>query len=89
MTTYVSFAPIAIEPFGFQATLDGVVYQVLVTWNLFGQRWYVNIYDLSGTLVWIIAMIGSPGGADINLALFTTTSTLVFRTAANQFEISP
>ena len=38
-------------PFQFTPTLDGTQYNAVVTWNVYGQRWYVSIYDLSGNLV--------------------------------------
>lgn len=59
MTTYVPFRPTPSAPFKFSAVLDGDTYDVTVTWNLFGQRWYVNVYQLDGTLVVAIPRIGS------------------------------
>jgi len=52
MTTYL-FAPSPTAPFQFQPTLDGEVYHVVVTWNLFGQRYYVNVMTTSGALVYV------------------------------------
>lgn len=90
MTTYVDFTPSNYQPFQFQAELDGETYTVLVTWNLFGQRYYLNITSLAGTQVATIPMIGSPNGRDINLVgPYFTTSTLIYRAKSNQFEISP
>ena len=89
MTTY-PFVQNAQSPFTFQPTLDGVVYFVVVTWNVFGQRWYFTIYGNDGTRVLTAALVGSPPGYDINLvAGYFTTSTLVFRQAANWFEVVP
>ena len=62
MTTYTSFAPSTAQAFQFQPTLDGEVYTCTVTWNLFGQRYYVNLYDLSGNLIFCLPLIGSPTG---------------------------
>lgn len=61
MTTVVDFQPssTATPPFQFQATLDGAQYNVTCTWNVFGQRWYVNVYDLSGNLIVARSMVGS------------------------------
>jgi len=47
VTTFTDFVPNNVAPFSFQPTLDGQVYTVRVTWNVFGQRWYVNLYDLA------------------------------------------
>lgn len=65
MTTYTLFTPPRKTPFQFQPTLDGQVYNVSVTWNMFGQRWYLNLYDLNGNLIDCTAMVGSPDAAPI------------------------
>jgi hypothetical protein len=69
MTTVTAFAPsaTAAPPFQFQAQLDGATYNVSVTWNVYGQRWYIGIYDLSGNLVLFRPMTGS--GAKIQSVL--------------------
>lgn len=61
MTTVVDFAPsaTATPPFQFQATLDGAQYIVTTTWNILGQRWYINVYDLSGNLILARPVVGS------------------------------
>ena len=55
-----------MAPFQFQPTLDGEVYNAAVVW-LFGmaQRWYLQLYSLSGNLVFLQALIGSPSGFNI------------------------
>ena len=69
MTTVVNFSPsaTAAPPFQFQATLDGVQYNITTTWNVFGQRWYVNLYTLSGTRLMTRPMVGS--GAKIQAVM--------------------
>lgn len=89
MTTIIPFTPSTQAPFQFQATLDGALYTVIVKWNWFGQRWYIEVLDLSGNLIIYTAMVGSPVGYDISLVVGLFTSTLVYRAPANQFEISP
>lgn len=90
MTTFVDFKPSLQGPFQFQPTLDGAVYNVIVTWNIFGRRYYVNLYDLSGSLIVSIPLIGSPPDYDINIVKgYFTTSALVYREANKQFEITP
>jgi hypothetical protein len=58
MTTY-QFVPSTSSAFNFQPTLDGQQYNVIVAWNLFGQRYYVNCYTLVGGLVFSLPLIGS------------------------------
>jgi hypothetical protein len=92
MTTYVDFTPLATgnPPWQGQFTLDGSAYNAIAQWNLAGQRWYINLTDISGATVWYGPLIGSPLNYDILLApgMFTT-STLLFREDAGQFEVTP
>jgi hypothetical protein len=88
--TLVAFQPSPSQPFQFQATFDTNPYNVIVTWNLFGQRYYVNVYDTSGALVASEALTGSPPKYDINLVWsYFSASTLVYRAATGNFEITP
>jgi hypothetical protein len=89
MTTFTNFSPSTTANFQFQPTLDGQVYTVTVLWSLFGQRYYVNIAALDGTLVALLPLIGSPPNYDISLTAGYFTSTLVYRVSTGQFEVSP
>ncbi len=90
MTTYTQFTPSVSKNFQFQPTLDGQVYSITVTWSLFGQRWLVNCYDLSGILVFARPLRSSPNNADINIAGgYFSRSTLVYREQTRNFEVSP
>lgn len=88
MTTYVNFTPSASAVFSFQATLDSSLYAVTVPWNLFGQRYYVNIYDTSGSLIVSRPLVGSPLDYDISLTQGYFTTKLIYRQANVQFEIT-
>ena len=57
--------PPSADPFSFQPSLDGVQYTITVPWSLFGQRFYVNCYTLSGVLVFSLPLIGSLIGMHI------------------------
>jgi hypothetical protein len=61
VTTYVDFSPstTATPPFQFQATLDGIQYNVATLWNIFGNRWYISVTDLSGALILMCPVVGS------------------------------
>lgn len=89
MTTYVLFVPSLVAPPQFQATLDGNIYTVVMTWNLYSQRYYVNIYDQNATLVLCLPLIGSPPDYDISMTRNYFTSTLVYRVSTGNFEINP
>ncbi|MDR6421271.1 hypothetical protein J2801_003559 [Paraburkholderia phenoliruptrix] len=90
-TTLIAFSPnnSASPPFSTTVTLDGVSYQLIVTWNIAGQRWYASLQDQSGNVIWYGALIGSPLNYDILLApgIFTT-STLLYRADTGNFEIT-
>jgi hypothetical protein len=93
MTTYVLFQPSATVNFTFQTTfvdLQGNTnsYNLVVTWNYGGQRYYLNCYDNSGTLVYCLPMIGSPDDFDININGGYFQTSLVFRASSQNFEIT-
>lgn len=88
MTTLVTFAPSVSAPFAFQATLDGQVYNVTVTWNVGRQDWFINITDQTSTLIVCEPLIGSPDDYDISLTGGYFTTKMVFRVSTQQFEIA-
>ena len=51
MSTLLDFTPSTLAAFQFQPTLAGQLYAVTVTWNVFDQRYYINLSDLSGNLI--------------------------------------
>lgn len=65
MTTFFDFVPSNVAPFEFQPTLDGATYTCVVTWNVFGRRYYVSCYALDGTRIFTLPLLGSPGGLTI------------------------
>jgi len=90
MTTFTTFTPSAVSPFQFNPTLDGTTYIATCTWNVYGERYYINIYTQTRTLVMSRPIIGSPNNYDINLLFgYFKNSTLVYRTSSNQFEVTP
>lgn len=64
MTAYV-FTPTATSLFQFQPIFDGATYNVIITWNIFRQDWYVNVLDLSGNRVVSIPVISSPSAINL------------------------
>ena len=89
MTTYIPFAPSSTSNFRFQPTLDGQQYTAIITWNLFGQRYYLNLYTTQNVLVLCVPLIGSPDNYSISMVTGRFTSTLVYRVSSAQFEVSP
>ena len=90
MTTLVTFVASTVGAPQFQATLDGALYTVICTWNLYEQGYYINIMAQDGTTVLTRPMTASPDGFDFNLIEgYFVTSTMVFRGSSQQFEINP
>lgn len=87
MATLVNFVAPTVQPFTFQAMLDGITYTIVVNWNLGGARYYVNIYTIAGVRVLTIPMIGSPPGFNISLTAGYFVTQLIWRVQNNQFEI--
>lgn len=80
MTTYYDFTPTSQAPYQFQPILNGVSYFAIVKWNLFGQRWYVYLYDNSGARVFTKALIGSPTGILIQSMAWDLSGTVTIQT---------
>ena len=80
MTTVIAFAPSPLTPFEFQATMDGQVCTIRVPWNLFGQRWYINVSQLDGTLILARALVGSPAAQELASLAWDDTRGLVTAT---------
>ncbi|MEX3914893.1 hypothetical protein AB4Y43_01415 [Paraburkholderia sp. BR10872] len=89
MTTYIPFTPSPSSNFVFQPTLDGQQYTAIMTWNMFGQRYYLNLYTSQNVLVLCVPLIGSPDNYSISMVSGNFTSTLVYRVSSAQFEVSP
>lgn len=90
-TTYIQFTPSTTTspPFQFTAELDGSDYIVTTTYNVYGQRWYINLYDINGSRLSTRPLIASPLDDDIYLLpKMFTTNTLLYREDSNNFEIS-
>lgn len=60
MTTLIDFVPSTAAIPTHTVTLDGASYTLTVTWNTFGERYFINLYDLSGNLIVSRPLIGSP-----------------------------
>lgn len=86
-TTIIPFVPQSGQPFQFGCVLDGQTYDATVTWNVFEQRYFINLFSVSGTRVLSIARVGSPRGYDISLVAGYFVTKLVWREPDNQFEV--
>lgn len=92
MTTLVAFTPslLSSPPFSAQVALDGQNYTLATAWNIYRGGWYYSLTDQFGNLIITAALVASPPNYSILLApgIFVT-STILFRDATQNFEISP
>jgi len=82
LTTLYPFTPSPTSPFQFQPTLDGNLYTAIITWNLWGQRWYVNLYDQNNTLIFCIPLINSQATTPIGNLVWDDTGTVTVTSSA-------
>jgi hypothetical protein len=66
MATIIPFIPSNFATPKIAVTLDGQPYQLVMTWNVSAQRYYVNVYAVDGTWVTTVPLFGSPVGEAIN-----------------------
>ena len=85
----IVFNPSKLSAFTFNVTLDNQLYTITVTWNVYAERYFFNIYNNFNELALSRPLIGSPLNYDINLLKDFFTSTMVFRQSTQQFEIFP
>lgn len=97
MTTVVQFSPSAQSAFTFQATLEGATanvlgvgptYNVTVTWNVYGQRWYITIVDQNGTRVLTTPLIGSSSDYLISMTAGYFTTQLLYYPQQQRFVVN-
>jgi len=87
MTIYYDFLPDGITAPQYNFMLDGGSYTAKVTWNIFGERYYLSIYNTGGALVFSLPLIPSPKGADISISAGYFTTKIVYRYQNNQIEV--
>jgi hypothetical protein len=87
VSNVIQFTPSNNSNFQFQATFDNVQYNVIVNWNIYGERYYINIYDTNNALILCVALIGSPLNYNISLTAGYFTTQLVYRQPTQQFEV--
>ncbi|HBZ7597779.1 TPA: hypothetical protein R1B10_001122 [Klebsiella pneumoniae] len=87
-TAYFPFSGNEQQSMFFTPILDGEVHNCQIKWNIYSQRWYLNITDNSEHRLLTIPLIASPAGYDINLLISVFTRTrMIWRYAAGQIEV--
>ncbi|EEC7405721.1 hypothetical protein D4L89_RS10445 [Escherichia coli] len=88
MTTLIPFKPDGRGPFQFTARIGEYETFARVPFNLYANRYYLELKDSSGDVIVYMPLIASPDSYDINLAMPCSPGKLVFRESTNQFEVS-
>lgn len=83
MTTVIPFLPSNISAPQIAVTLDGNDYNMVVTWNVSGARYYINLYDLNGNWIVTCPIITSPPAEDVADFEFDALSRTVTVTKAS------
>lgn len=78
------------QAINFTPSLDGVVYNASVTWNIAGQRWFITITGGNGVRYLTRPLIGSIASKPVNL-LFGVfdVSTLVWLESDGIIQVVP
>lgn len=87
MAQLIPFNPSDSANFQFSPVLDGVSYIAVCTWNAYGLRYYLSIYDTTRNLQLSIPLIASPDDYSINLTKGYFNTAVVFRESSGNFEI--
>ena len=87
MATIVNFTPNAYANFQFQPVLDGTSYTAVIVWNMYAQRYYMNLFTLTNQRVLTIPLIASPPDSYISLTAGYFITKLIYRASKQQFEI--
>jgi hypothetical protein len=59
VSTSVAFTPSTTAAFTFQPVINGVQYNAVVTWNMVGKRYYLQLSDTSGNLLLCRSIVSS------------------------------
>lgn len=78
MTTLILFKPDGRGPFQFTARIGEYETFARVPFNLYANRYYLELKDSSGDVIVYMPLIASPDSYDINLALPCSPGKLVF-----------
>jgi hypothetical protein len=82
-SVYIPFTPSTTSVFSFSPTLGGTTYNATVTWNVFGQRYYINITDLSSNHILTTAIVSSGPRWQVSLSWANGFATAVATTPHN------
>jgi hypothetical protein len=57
--------------------LDGLDYNVTVTWNVSAQRYYINVYDQNGEWIITVPLVSSPPARSVKKVVYDPFLNLV------------
>jgi hypothetical protein len=87
MSTSIQYVPNVNVNFQFSADFDGISHTVVMTWNEFGMRYYISMYDDTGALIVSLPLIGSPNYRNISMTTGYFTTQLIYRPDLQLFTV--
>src|SRR5215831_14631339 len=83
MTTYIPFQPSNISAPTYMVTLDGNQYTMVVTWNVASQRYFINLYDVNGTLIFCVPLVTTAIGRPVQSMVYDSKNQVIFGSFGN------
>jgi hypothetical protein len=80
MTTYYPFIQSASRAFSFMPEFDGSNYNVTVLWNVSSQRYYVKCVSANNVLIFMVPLVNSANGAEIESLVWDENNEVVIAT---------
>ena len=88
-TQVFPFNPSPNYAFQFNPILDGNAYIATILWNVFGQRWYLSLADLSQNLVINFPVVSAAPALRVCLTSQLFNDQLSYNSLQAQFEVWP
>jgi hypothetical protein len=77
MPEVIPFSPSNIAAPQFTATLDNNPYNIIVTWNVSSQRYFINVYDVDGNWIVTTPLVATPPARAVDSAVFDPLRNIV------------
>jgi hypothetical protein len=87
MTSYYPLVLSNTKPPSFMPIFDGYQYTITVLWNISGQRYYIMCQSSNNTLIFMVPLIDSSVGVEIESLVWDEVDEVVIATLAAPHEL--
>jgi hypothetical protein len=87
MTSYYPLVLSNSKVPSFMPLFDGNPYTITVLWNVSGQRYYIKCMNTSNTLVFMVPLINSPSGMEIESLVWDENNEVIIATLVAPHEL--